>query len=413
MVVRGLLILYACLRCAAGADLAQVRNLYEADRIFDLRRTLEESTASKDETAFYRAVLAARFGHERSGIDQLRQFLQAHPHSPLEKKANEELAGAFERIGEYREAAQAWSQALQQMTKRDPARDGDANSEQLNEALRDVPAQTVHSVGPGTVQARRNDLGSWNVPVEVNGKEGEWIFDTGANMSTITESEARRMNLSIRDTTTYVNGSTGKKNALRLATADDLHVGNLRFSHVVLLVLEDRALYIAPIQQQITAILGLPVIRAMAHIDMSGDGLMKLADTAQAQAGEPNLFFQELTPMLASPHRGRTLQMFLDTGNNTTFLYPSVRPALSTEELSRLTKKTERMGGAGGVIKRTVEVIPSLDFEVLGKTIQLRALSLGSSQPKGDAGHRDGVFGADVLSGGFELDFASMQFRIR
>jgi ADP-dependent NAD(P)H-hydrate dehydratase / NAD(P)H-hydrate epimerase len=38
----------------------------------------------------------------------------------------------------------------------------------------------------GTGAAKRD--WSWDVPVEVNGQLGEWIFDTGANISTITES---------------------------------------------------------------------------------------------------------------------------------------------------------------------------------------------------------------------------------
>jgi hypothetical protein len=122
--------------------------------------------------------------------------------------------------------------------------------------------------------------------------------------------------------------------------------------------------------------------------------------------------FKELTPLVIARYRARELQMFLDTGNNTTFMYPSSRPALGADESAHLKKKSEQMGGAGGTTKRRSEVIPALRLEILGGEVQLKAISLLSKQPTGKAGRRDGVFGADVLDGGFTLDFRSMQFRV-
>lgn len=379
--------------------------------MFELRRALKGNPDS-GEVLFYRAAVDARFGHEATAIEDLRRLLRTQPERQLARKANEELAGAFERLGRYGEAAEAWAEVL----KRAPARYGDraddANTQQLDNTLRDVPAQTVRFEEAAIVEGRRNGLGSWNVPVHVNGEVGEWIFDTGANMSAIAESEARRMRLAVRDTTTYVSGSTGKKNHLRLAVANDLRFGGVRLGNVVFLVLKDEALYVAPVKYQISGILGLPVIRALGCITMSKEGRFQIQTGGSTEEGEPNLFFDELTPMVAARHSRRELQMFLDTGNNTTFLYPSSRRALSASESTHLTKKNEQMGGAGGTTKRRSEVIPALRFEILGEEVGLKSISLLSKQPRRKSSHRDGVFGADVLEGGFTLDFRSMQFRV-
>src|SRR4051794_1313742 len=388
MRVRGLVWFVSCV-CWAGTDLEHLRKLYDTDRMFELRRAVTESAATDEETLLYQAAVDARFGQEAAAIDKLHRFLQGHPGSKFEKKASEELAAALERLERYGEAAQAWSQALQRTPANDRDRADEANTEQLNEALRDVPAQTVRLDDSRTVQARRNGLGTWNVPVEVNGESGDWIFDTGANMSAITQSEARRMKLVVRETTTYVSGSTGKKNPLHLAVANDVHFGGSRFNNVVFLVLEDQSLYIAPLKQQINGILGLPVIRALGSVSMTPEGLVRIEAAAPAQHDQPNLFFQELTPMVAAAHNGHELQIFLDTGNNTTFLYPSSRQTLSLTERSHLKKKKEQMGGAGAVTKRTTEVIPSLRFEILGREIELKALSLVAKQPARGRGHRD------------------------
>ncbi len=205
--------------CWAATDVSQLRKLYDADRMFELRRALIENAVADEDASFYRAAVEARFGHEVVAIDQITRFVETHPDSQLLRKASEEMAGAFERLGRYGDAARAWSEALRREPADDPERADDLNTQQLYETLRDVPAQTVTLDDSGTIQARRNGLGTWNVPVDVNGLSGDWIFDTGANLSTITESEARRMKLTVRDTATYVSGSTGKKNPLRLAVA--------------------------------------------------------------------------------------------------------------------------------------------------------------------------------------------------
>lgn len=405
------LVCLVCCVCWAGTEISDLRKLYDTDRMFELRRALK-GNADSSETLFYRAAVEARFGHEATAIDDLHRVLRTQPERELGRKANEELAGALERLGRYGEAAEAWAEVLKLAPAKYVDRADDSNTQQLDNTLRDVPAQTVRFEDAGIVEGRRNGLGSWNVPVHSNGEAGEWIFDTGANMSAITESEARRMRLAVRDTTTYVSGSTGKKNRLRLAVANDLRFGGARLGNVVFLVLKDEALYVTPVKYQISGILGLPVIRALGCVTMSAEGRFQIQMGQPTEQGEPNLFFDELTPLVAARHSGRELQMFLDTGNNTTFMYPSSRRALTVGESTHLAKKSEQMGGAGGTIKRRAEVIPALRFEILGEEVELKTISLLSKQPTGKAGHRDGVFGADVVDGGFTLDFRSMQFRV-
>ena len=81
----------------------------------------------------------------------------------------------------------------------------------------------------------------WDVPVDVNGRRGQWIFDTGANWSTLSAGEAERLGLEIRESDSVCHGgSTGKKNALRLAVASDLRLGRAHLKHVIFLVLIGR-----------------------------------------------------------------------------------------------------------------------------------------------------------------------------
>jgi predicted aspartyl protease len=398
--------------CLAAADVTQLGHLHERHRTFELRRALEQPGLDATGTLFYRAVAAARFGHEPQAIEDLRTFLAANPDPAIERKAYEELASALVRIGRYGEAASAWAEALR-LTPRDEAgRDGNENTHALYESLRDVAPQAIEFGEEVPVEATHNLAGSWNVPVEVNGHLGEWIFDTGANLSTLTESEAMKMGLSTRQTGAYVNGSTGKKNPLRLAVAGDLRFGTAHLRNVVFLVLADEKLYVGPLKYQIRGILGLPVLRALASLRMSANGSLRFGANAPAVPGDPNLFFDELNPIVETRHADRRLQMFLDTGANATCIYPSFRDAMSQGELAKLKRKRETTGGAGGIVKRQTEVVPTLRLEFLSRAVDITNVSLLSSQPLGNARYRDGVIGADALADGFTLDFRTMQLRI-
>ena len=409
--MRCLFALACCLSLSAG-DVNQLRHLQEKNLIFQLREALQQPGWNDSETRFYRAVVEGRFGQETAAIEDFRKFLASRPKHDLERRAFEELASALTRMGHYGEAASAWAEALRLTPPGDHDRADTENTRALYESLGDVPPQTIQFDPEVQIEAKRSALGSWDVPVEVNGRRGEWIFDTGANQSTLSESEAARMGLSIRDASVYVKGSTDKKNSLRLAVAPELRFGSARLTNIVFLVLSDEALYISPLKYQIRGILGLPVLRALGTVGISAEGTVRIETKAAAEPGEPNVFFDGLSPIVETRHAGRRLAMLLDTGANKSTAYPSLRAALTRDELSGLKIKQDTSGGAGGIAQRTINLIPALGLEILDRTAQLTNLALLLKQPTGDASYRDGVLGMDALMGGFTLDFRSMQFRL-
>jgi hypothetical protein len=124
------------------------------------------------------------------------------------------------------------------------------------------------------------------------------------------------------------------------------------------------------------------------------------------------MFFDGLSPIVATLHAGQRLEMLLDTGANKSTAYPSLRAALTRDELSGLKIKQDTTGGAGGIAQRAINVIPALALEILDRTVELTNLALLLKQPTGDASYRDGVLGMDALMGSFTLDFRSMRFRL-
>ncbi len=402
--------LICCLSLTA-ADVAQLRQLQEKSRFFQLREALQRPGWNNSETLFYVALVESRFGQDTSAIKDLRKFL-ATPGDPVQqRKAYEGLASALVRVGRYGDSAHALAEALLLTPFDDIDRADNENARALYESLADVAPQTIEFGEEVPTQASFNPLGSWDVPVEVNGHQGAWIFDTGANLSTVSESEAAKMGLPPRETSTYVKGSSDKKNPLRLAVARDLRVGSAHLGNVVFFVISDQAMYIAPLKYQMRGILGQPVLRALGCVAVSAKGVVRIETKEAVAAKEPNLFLDGWDLIVEVRHGDRRLQMFLDTGANATSINPSFRDALIPDEIASLKGKRDKTGGAGGVVSRKTEVIPTLRLEILGRTAELTGVSLLLKQPAGDTNYRDEVLGMDGLAAGFTLDFRTMELR--
>ena len=410
--MRRIFALAFCAVLTAGGP-GQMRQLQEQHRMFELRAMLDQPGGTPAETPLYRAIAAASFGHELEATGQFRAFLATKPAPELERKARYELSSALTRLGEYGQAASEIAAALRLTPEGESGRADSENVRGMLESLRGVGKPAIEFGPPTPVQARRSELGLWNVPVEVNSQRGEWIFDTGANFSTVSESEARRMGLAVREVHAYARGFTQAKNSTRLAVAGELRFGSARLHNVVFLVLADQALFVAPLKVQIHGILGIPAMRSLGCVDVSPQGVVTLDCGAKPPQVPPNLFFDGLNPIVQVVHSGHNLQMMLDTGTNVTALYPSMRDALAQWERDQLAGTAGAgFAGAGGSEQREADLVPSIQLEVLGRAVYLQRISLLRKAPAGTTG-RDGILGLDALAGGFRLDFRAMRFTLK
>jgi predicted aspartyl protease len=80
------------------------------------------------------------------------------------------------------------------------------------EMRRCAPTQVVAGATGFTVATRRDPLGNTDVPVTVGKTEMWWMFDTGANISTISLSTATRLGLTLsRGSATTQSGATATR----------------------------------------------------------------------------------------------------------------------------------------------------------------------------------------------------------
>lgn len=411
--MRYILALACCVTVTAG-DLSQLRELEEKHRMFELRAALEQFGGNPADTLLYRGITSSRFGREREAIGQFRSFLATKPSPEMERKARYELSSALTRLGELEAAASELQAALRLTASGEKGRADSENALALLKSLSGVAAQTVELGPPAPVQARRNQLGLWEVPVEVNAQRGDWILDTGASLSTVSESEARRMGLAIREVQAYARGYTGAKNSTRLAIAGELRLGSARLHNVAFLVIADQSLFIAPWKYQIHGILGVPEMRSLGCVELSAQGVLTLGGGATTPQSRPNFFFDGLSPIVQVVHSGHNLQMMLDTGAIATSFYASTRDSLTQWERDQLTSAgAAGFAGAGGSQQLEADLVPSIQLELPGRTVNLQRILLLRKASIGNADWRDGILGVDALTGGFRLDLRAMQFILK
>jgi hypothetical protein len=400
--------LLACCTLTAG-DFSLLRQLGDNCRFFELRRALQQPGWDDSETLFYRAQIACRFGQEADGVELLRRFLRTDPDSRSAREASEQMAAALLRIGRYREAVEAFDAAF----RLTPPKDRDENSRNLIASLIDVPPMSLETGQEPPVKARRNLGGGWNVPVDFDGSPGELDFDTGANFSLISESEAARLGLTIRDSTAYVNGGTGGRTHTRLAVAPNLRIGPAHLHNVVFLVVPDKALYVPPLHASMPGFLGIPAIRALRHAGIASDGTMRLGPLTAGSQQTPNLFFDAQQLIVELSHQRRPLQLFLDTGANSSGLFPSVRQTLTPQEAAAMTTTQQKTVSVGGkIVKQKIGQLPLFQLLVLDTPLDLRNASFLPGRADADPRYRDGILGIDALFGGFDLDFQNMRFTV-
>ena len=111
VMTRYILAVACCVTVTAG-NLAQLQQIEEKHRMFELRDLLDAPGWKPAETLLYRAMVNSRFGHEREAVGQFRAFLAKNPAPQMERKARYELSNALTRLGDIDEAASEPAAAL-------------------------------------------------------------------------------------------------------------------------------------------------------------------------------------------------------------------------------------------------------------------------------------------------------------
>ena len=369
---------------AAGVDL---KALYEAHSWFELR----EAIAAGDAPALYKGAVAAAFNKTAEAEEIFRSILATAPDSDDAVSAAEWLSYMYLRAGRYQESAS-----------------GTEDESGWTPMLRSLPDQSVDRFEPSRLHSRRYSHRIM-IPVNVAGKASELFLDSDANFSFLSESEARRLGLAVRETGIEVHGVTGERAGVRIAMADTLAIGGIQLRHVAFLVMDDKEPIFSNLAVDQQGALGIPVLLALRTLKLSRD-VLEVGFPATNGEKSSEMCFDGADLVALVQFEQQRLPVVFDTGAVRTELWPPFAKKFpnAVGGLSKTGWISE--AGFGGTSRLKGTVFPELRLSVGGRMASLRAARILADPTTPNSRWYYGRLGADVLEAASQvsIDFESL-----
>ncbi|WP_278021859.1 retropepsin-like aspartic protease [Flavobacterium ginsengisoli] len=238
--------------------------------------------------------------------------------------------------------------------------------------------------------------------VKVKDTVSHFVFDTGAGISCITESIAKKMGVKILpDNNISVESFTGQKNKVRIGVASEINLGELKIHNAVFLVYPDKAFTFADGAYVINGIIGFPIIKELGTITFEKD---KLTFSKESESGtnEKNLFVDELRAIVMLKYKSKILPFNFDSGAKVSLFNKAFYETFKTDLDSIGTLETTKSSSAGAeVVSTEVLVLKDQPISLGNKTIQLPKMEIAPKDYGVYGEVNYGNIGQDVL-GQFE-----------
>ena len=260
----------------------------------------------------------------------------------------------------------------------------------LFEPLSELPPQKIHITKDVTIPIR-NQYGLILMPVRSGGKSEHFIFDTGANMSVVSESCAERLGIRELESSLEVKIASGGKIESKVGVADSLWIGDLLVENVAFLVVADNIFG----GQNIPGIIGFPIMHQMkeAHIHK----YESITVPAQPQKRNlHNLFLNGSSMYVQAVADGDTVLLLIDSGyGNSVF---SARYFTTQQEkiLEKATLKSYQRKTDDGTSKSQYYVLKNIPFQIGVYELTIPSINVMPEKIMSPEDY-DGILGPNIL----------------
>lgn len=271
------------------------------------------------------------------------------------------------------------------------------NSDLIWKGLEKVPAQRTRIHKDSRIGYKRDIAGLINVPVGFADSTFDFVFDTGANLSVITESYAIKAGLDVKNVVFKVRAVTGIEVDAKLGIAKTLKLGDVEVENVVFIVFPDSVLTFGGGAYKIRGIIGFPVIEQLQEVRIDKSGFMTVPQEA---VNKPihNFGLDELTPVVQIGVNKDALAFTFDTGAQATDLNePFYNQYKATIEATGKMFDMQQ-GGAGGYTTSKAWRVPATVFSVGGQSVTIADLGVKTTSFNSKDRFYYGNLGQDVMS---------------
>jgi hypothetical protein len=342
---------------------------------------LHQDELSQARNWYYQAVLSNAFNQNEACLLIVDSALHAEP-QPLSDSLIVNLLycreDSYFKLGQYANASATDSlligkyQHLLDSTHLDNIK----NQLLIRNALSNTPPQYTQMRDSSVIRWNRDGIGLIEIPLHTSNQEVNAIFDTRANISTITKTFAEKLHLHLLNVSYREDaGVTGATFTSSLGIADSIQIGQALIRNAVFQVMPDSILYLAPIKYQINIILGFPIIAQLEEVRIYNDGRMVIPQKA-VYSDVHNMALDGLDPMVCMTTDNDSLLLYFDSGAGNTVLYATYYKKHQSAIERIALKKQTAFGGAGGVRVKDTYILPELSLGLEGHYVKLDSVNV-------------------------------------
>ena len=376
----------------------QVRSQLREKNYFAARDYHQKHSAklSKMENLVLKASIAAAFNQpeiSNRAIALFRKQYETGADDSLKLEMLRLQQNNYSRLFDYASALEAnneISSKYRHLLSENDISDG-SNTAVIWKVLAGKPKQRIELSGSTVIKMKRDAANLANIGTEAEGKSIDFIFDTGANFSTVSRTTANIFHMQILEGEIEVGTITGAKVPSKVAICPKFSIGNIKVENAVFLVLPDSALAFPQIKYQINGIIGFPVIEGLKEVQLTRADEF-IVPKIKTRSPVQNMALDFLTPVYQLEEEYFTF----DTGANGSMLYSKYLQKHRPQITAQYPLIDLKFGGAGGVTSRKGYKITYRPV-VAGKKLELSNVEVFSEKFDEDRDHFYGNLGQDVI----------------
>lgn len=381
----------------------QLDTLVAQKNFFKLERQvgLHQDDMSQTRKWYYEAIIHNAFNQNEACILKVDSVFHAEPQTLSDSLLVNLLycqEDSYFKLGQYAKASATDSLMIgkYQHVLDSTHLDNIKNQLLIRNALRNIPPQYTQMQDSSVILWSRDGIGLIEIPLHTSTQEVNAIFDTRANISSITQTFAEKLHLHLLNVSYREDaGVTGATFKSSLGIADSIQIGQALIRNAVFQVMPDSILYLAPIKYQINIVLGFPIIAQLEEVRIYKDGKMIIPQKAPNQ-GIRNMELDGLDPIVSLTTGNDSLLLYFDSGAGSTVMYSTYYKKHQSDIERIALKQKTAFGGAGGVREKETYTLPELSLGLGGHYVKLDSVNV-LTEPTSPGERMYGNLGQDFM----------------
>ncbi|MFA6834490.1 MAG: retropepsin-like aspartic protease [Bacteroidaceae bacterium] len=379
-------------------ELLQQNNIFELNRQYPIYKNRINPRLK----SLASALLHNAYNEIDPTIEALEELVTNHPDLGIDNALN--LINLWGNLlikkGEYKEAYTLITKQLADKTVQQQANGTTLihlkNTQNKAKALQKQPKSSLErSATPSVVSL----IDGNKVPVQVNGKEALFIFDTGADVPAFVSKQfAEEHHIKIFNQTITTGGVIGS-DYTQIGFVDSLKIGNLVYRNFWTLVApNNQILYNDTVIAEVDAVLGRHFMERVGEFHLySTENKIVFPVRPTPPPQEKNLLVINGQPYIEVKLNGKKYPLHLDTGGGIA-LYSKYYNENKSWIVKRGIKEVLGIGGFGGAKQLSIYMLPTMELTIAGVPTFLEEVPIYTTDEIRISQDGYGMLGMDILS---------------